>query len=488
MTEHVRQRLYLAKNKFLPVWSISFRDDPSCPIGVREDLAKNMVAEVAVRGAKVKNDFDRVPIFQRPIFNATWNDQKGCWEDFIEQGEEGFTLTPKGKNREVVYRCQPFWYKIEQGKNYGPVFVSVAAQPLDGYTLAPMFKNGTDYVYRPSFELALDINGAPHSRAGLKPFEGNAAAVLSTARKFSQNARVETTKEWFSDYLLLLVEFGRRDLHNVMHGYWHEGIYPESYYTMIDDKDVAGLSVYETPPFSVGDQCLLIYDDYRQEHTEQRRIVTLHRIYYLDDGAFLLDFGLTDMEDLLNNCVSFNLRRMPINTGVALATVTNATSGTAGYSTDAVASIVWRGKENPWGNTGSFMCDVIYEVGENSLFYPFVIDDISLFDGTKNAHYRCCLPSGYVLSAYAGKLLTGYLITDAPHVWLPASDSFHDPEKYWGTFMYVENDKAGTHKFFRVGGNSRKEVCINHGTFELFSEGKVGEDFGGRLILEGGQA
>ena len=316
--------------------------------------------------------------------------------------------------------------------------------------------------------------------------------MISAARKYSANARLETSKEWFSDYLLLLVEFGRRDLHNVMHGYWTDGCSIENYISMTEEEElIMGFIAYEEPPFTPGERCYITYDDYRYDKVEQARVFTLQAVTTQEDGTYFLDFAFENKEeaaDMLENGISFYMYHMQTQTGKALHAVTAASSGTAGDSLDAVAPIVWRGKENPWGNTASLLCDVVFEVDEKKLFHPYVLEDISQFDGTRNKHYRPCLSAGKSLSAFAGKFLTGYLISDVVHVWLPAGDSFHSPEKYWCTYMYIDNNTKGSLKFLRVGGNSRKIICINHGTFELYSTANIGNAFGGRLTLEGGMS
>ena len=486
MTDRIRQQQYLAKNSVLPAWSVSFRDDPTCPIGVREDLAKNMVANVAVRGERVRNDFDRISIFKRPIYNATWNNKTERWEDLVKQGEADFTLTPTKENREVVYRCQPFWYRLEMGQKYGPVFVSVSAQPLAGYSLAPMFKNGTDFVFRPSFELALDENGIPHSRAGLKPFEGTPTELVSHVRSYGSKARTETTAEWFSDYLLLLVEFGRRDLHNVMHGYWGHRFYIEGDCDRTDDREFYHFTTDDAFPFTVNEQYLLSYSDYQSEPISKFVVVTLRSIAPREDGLYMLDFGLENMAHLVDDCIEFEIKLLPTRTGEAIRLVTSASSGTAGESRDAIAPIVWRGKENPWGNTASFMCDMIYQVQENRIFFPYHLDSISHFDGTPNKHYTSCSVKGYSLSAYAVYFITGFSQGTLPHILIPTSSTLYNPEKYWSTHMWVDSNTVGATKFLRMGGNSRSVICVNHGSFELIEDNKVGEGFGGRLVLEGG--
>ena len=170
MTEHVKQRPLFAPNRVVHAWSVYFPEGIS-PEGVREDLARNMVAQVAVGDEKVRNDFDRLEIYRRPIFNATWDSAARRWVDLVAQGEAGFTFSPTAPNREVVYRCTPFWYKIDYSGANGPSFISVTDRPLEGYRLAPMFKDANTYEYRPCFEMALGDDGKPHSRAGLTPIE-----------------------------------------------------------------------------------------------------------------------------------------------------------------------------------------------------------------------------------------------------------------------------------------------------------------------------
>ena len=218
MTEHVKQKHLLSINRRRHAWSVSFDLDSVSPDGVREDLARNMVANVAVGSGIVRNDFDRISIFQRPIFNATWDSATQRWVDFVAQGEPGFSFSPTEENREVLYRCQPFWYKIEFEGLYGPKFVSVTDTPQEGYKLAPMFKDGVTYEYRPCFEIGIGSDGKPHSRAGLRPYESMPAEFMNKVCTYDSAAHTETMADWFSDYLLLLVEFGTRNLQGIMQG------------------------------------------------------------------------------------------------------------------------------------------------------------------------------------------------------------------------------------------------------------------------------
>ena len=278
-------------------YSVSFPDVMSMN-GVREDRAVGMMAQVAKGGnMAVKNDFDTVPIFQRPLVNATWNAEAHRWTRIVKQGEGGFTLTPQEPYREVLYRCRPFWYRMELTGQSGPERVSVSPEPLPGYTLAPMFRNGQDPVYRPAFEMGIGADGLPHSRAGLIPLHSDGISLMTQARRYDPRARLEGVMDWFSDLLLLLVEFATWDLDALMNG---------------------------------------------------------NRGNVAETGA--------GMVDLI------------------------ASSGGVGNG----VACVWRGKENPWKNARSLLCDICLRSTPTDSGYEtclYYLPDVRYFDGTVNENY-----------------------------------------------------------------------------------------------------
>lgn len=297
MSFPIKQQGILRASRRPRAWSVSF--SMAGKTGTREDAATGLVAGVSVDGTVVRNDFDRIPIFQRPIFNATWDRVSRQWIRLTPLGEAGFTWSPTEPYREVVYRCQPFWYKLDMEATYAPCRVSVTDRPLSGYTLAPMFKNGSDFVYRPCFELALGEDGLPHSRAGLMPLRTDGVALMEKARAYDSTARTESVKDWFSDVLLMLVEFARWDMYTLMSG---------------------------------------------------------------------------------------NAATAPVETGGALRRV----AATSGYA-EKDQPCVWRGKENPWRNVNSTLCDLmlrrVTSAGGNRLELCY-LPDVALYDGTLNQHYR----------------------------------------------------------------------------------------------------
>lgn len=193
--------------------------DPASPLGVRAGLARGMHAQIATAPhAWVTNDFDGIPIFSRPIGNATWDAEARCWRHFTAATSPYFSLAPTEPCREVVYRCQPFWYRLTSVGSGGPHAVSVADRPLPGFRLAPLFRNGTDFVYRSVFAMSLGADGLPHSRGNARALQGSLAELWTLARRYDSGARPEGAREWFSDLLLQTVEFACADPSLILHG------------------------------------------------------------------------------------------------------------------------------------------------------------------------------------------------------------------------------------------------------------------------------
>lgn len=309
----VKQQVLMRESRGQPhVYAVSF-PDPTKAAGVREEQARGMRIGIATHGGAVRNDFDRVPIFQRPIFNATWSKVSQRWVNFVPLGDGAFSWSPTEEGREVVYRCQPFWYKLELSGEYAPLRVSVADRPLEGFVLAPMFRNGSDYVYRPVFEMTVDENGIPHSRAGAVPLRTDPVTLMNKVSAYDTAARLESVRDWFSDMLLQLVEFAT----------WNIGAH------------------------------------------------------------------------------------MPGNNSTELAATGNVMRNVTASLGDLGAGYgcVWRGKENPWKNVSSCLCDLMGKkiTAADGSFHVklFYLPDMKSYTGTLNAHYT-------EIGTYLPRMVRGY--------------------------------------------------------------------------------
>ena len=484
MTEHVRQRK-LMRSKPLPrIWSVSFKNSGLYPTGERTDLARGMVAEVAVGDAVVRNDFDNISIFQRPIFNATWDSKAGCWKDFVAKGEAGFTYTPTEENREVVYRCTPFWYRIEYAKDGDPNFFSVSDSPQEGYRLAPMFRDGKTFEYRPCFEMSVDAAGKPHSRAGVEPLQGTALSVVSACRNFDKAARTESYTDGLCDFILLMVEFATKDLKSVMKG--NANALPLRSALVENGLEKTGLYIEDTEWVKVGQNYILYYYFYDTYVSKTVTVLDIDEEYIDGFGHYLtLDIDEKEVYDIGNEGAAAYLCGFAKPTGEALAVVTNASSGIA--STKRDAPCVWRGKENPWGNVGSLIWDMAAALREDHYINPCVLDDFANFDGSINSHYtEYPKVKSYIgLSTYLGKI--NRLIEEEPYYFVPISSYNNDMFGYGCRIHldhpYVTSDVA---RFLRVGGSYRTEKGGHHSIWQFLGQSVEDDCFGGRLVMKEG--
>ena len=486
MRKRIRQAALLQGVAPARVWSVRFDDTTSSPVGVRADLARGLVAEVAVGNAKVRNDFDNIPIFDRPLFNATWDESTGRWCDFVGRGEEGFTLKPTAANREVLYRSVPFWYQLALSDAGRITRVSVSDRPLEGYCLAPMFRDGNTPVYRPAFEAAMDYKDRKmHSRAGLTPYMGEPGIILNMMRDVSPKARFETAAEWFSDYLLLLVEFATCNLQGVMHGYCGE----ETVFFNARENSTeypTGLYCSEKPFFEKGERVTLYVDNGMGEYYAQGSYAVADIVTVTGVG-YRVEFSGLDVQELMRETRAWKCSCEVVKTGTALSVVTNASSGSASES--LLAPIVWRGKENPWGNVPNLLYDVGFKMTRGGdIQFCHAAKGREICFNEENAY----LPEGELLTPPASGegFIMGMALDKAGDFLYPISFADAAPDKYFATrvdiprIAYMDEDTVCA---VLVGGGCWREVATNHATMEVVaadSEGGGWNRVGGRMILE----
>ena len=485
MIKHLKQHLVIAQAPTPAakprVFSVSFRDNPESVQGVREDDAVGMVAEVAIGDERVRNDFDSVSIFQRPVFNATWNESAGRWENFVKMGEEGFTLTPTEPHREVVYRSTPFWYYADFEGEISPSFISVSDQPRQGFRLAPMFKNGTTPVYRPCFEMAIGEDGLPHSRAGLTPFTGSPNEIIGCAKEYSSRARSETLEEWFSDYLLLLVEFGTRDLQSIFGGHFGTDTPVHLYQPSGNEGDVnVHERFYVCPdiPLIEGVTYTLVREHYATGTYVSQNVVLKDVVFLESEGIYLFSIENEDYHQLIDGYGGFELRFIPCLTGTALSVVTKASSGTCARA-GTHGPFVWRGKENTWGNVNSLIFNLICRLGYDNNLLVYYLKDGEHFDGTLNEHYEL---QEELAEFYPGSHM--FIRTFVPlgeAGIFPSELTYEYPCLYFNASVHVFYSTAEDTNFVAVGGGHTIFEGVNHATMEILRDDCL--EFGGRLTL-----
>ena len=482
MREAAVQRALLANGRAKRAWTVSFSKTGITPHGVREDLARDMVARVGVGNQRVRNDFDRVPIFQRPICNATWDKTERRWINIVLEGEEGFSYAPEKPYREVLYRAQPFWYRVEMEGISNPSRVSVSDHPLEGYRLAPMFPNGKDYVYRPCFEMGLGDDGLPHSRAGLKPLYTNAKTLMEHARAYDEGAHTERSAEWFSDLLLQWVEFATKRVQEGMRGFTrHLHRLDPLEFLRHDDKGraVLLLPAARRKEFSVG-----VYGHVSDLTSGKTLSAEAEVIEILPasggDFQILLSTGLrTENLTLDENGRASGVSVLinGIRSGGALGHV-KASSGMPIECADGFQPAVWRGKENPWGGRSSLLCDlrISRPAGEMSLYYLQNLRDWQAqgLSGWQKSECVSTVASVTYITSYQAD-------TAHPHLMLPVSVQ-GSPAKYFSAYFAAAQGEALS---VFTGGTRTHNDAINSATYTAYpiATANSGQYGGARLVL-----
>ena len=179
------------------------------------------------------------------------------------------------------------------------------------------------------------------------------------------------------------------------------------------------------------------------------------------------------------DCVVYDSPEM---TGQALPLVTNASSGKA--SEDLYSPIVWRGKENPWGNISSLICDVLFDMpGEKGIFHPYKLSDLKKFDGTLNEWYVRRTYQTKNLLTFMRSVIVSFTTAGEDCFLIPAEFRSQDSHYNFAAEAAVyPTNKQGV-RFLRVGGDYTLMNGVNHATYEMFGEADIG-GFSGRLILQ----
>lgn len=317
----------------------------SNPVGIRIYDAVGMVANVAVDDEVVINNFDDVSIFDRPLCNVSFDATTG--EPTVLAYEDDPDFARDGSNGEVFYECTPFYWNRSFEE---PV---VSAYELDGLYLAPMFKNGYDKVYLPSYWMAT-VEGVATSRTGTIPGNYSVNTGMDAARTYNSNGHIETLVAHMCEYVLQLVEFATRDLQTIM-----MGASSLSYNSSSDLTTVAETGVNR----------VIVADATADKYVVGQTIV----IGTTQNGSDIANnVQITAIEDYdaSNKAISFSGAAVDIAIGYFLSSrawingatdIVVASSGSPGDNTSGKYPCIWRGKVDPWADAYSGLCDILIQ-------------------------------------------------------------------------------------------------------------------------------
>ena len=397
----------------------------SNPQGTRVEDAVGMVANVAVDDQIVVNDFDSIPFFNRRICCGT-HDVNGNFIVNAYRDEPGFAWD--GTNGEVYYEETPFYWAGDMNN-----YVSVSAVPLDGYTLSPRFKNGTDKEYSPVF-WAATVAGKPTSRAGVFADYGSVNSHMAAAKLYHARAHTETMAARMSDYILQLVEFATKDVQTIMMGAANMA-YDTAAKAIIAETGVNRIIINNASAqkFVIG-QTVSIGTSIDTDVVAKNRVITNIAAY--DAGNMAITFDGAPVNIAINNAVASR----PWKNGTT--NIIKASSGSIVSNSDGRYPCIWRGKVSPWSETFSAICDML--VKKEGAAAPFSYIPYYLPDPTKYA--AGALTADYIRLNYETAKENGYAKTlgidpEYPHVRLPDAVGASSTT-YLSGYFYIVSDSV----------------------------------------------
>lgn len=340
--------------------------------GVRTHDAIGMVANVGVDDQLVQNDFDNVSFYKRPRC-LVYHDPNGNVRVMAYEGEPGFTLqgaifAPYTEKAQVFYEQAPFYWNGDLD------WPQVTATPLEGFELAPMFKNPTDKVYLPSYWLGLD-NGKACSLSGVHPEYNSINGSMTTARTYHARAHLETMDARMSEYVLQLVEFATRDVQNVMTGAMSNRYNADDISILAEESTNRIVMANASADQYVAGQTICIGTTKNGSNIAARVAITSIDVY-----------------DASNKAIAFDGPPLNIPVGAFTSSrawrngatdVVKASSGSPVSNSNGRYPCIWRGKVDPWAMAFSGISDVLIQrIGTGTPEDPYIYNAYKLKDPT----------------------------------------------------------------------------------------------------------
>ena len=340
--------------------------------GVRTHDAIGMVANVGVDDQLAQNDFDNVSFYKRPRC-LVYHDQSGNVRVMAYEGEPGFSLqgaifAPYTEKAQVFYEQAPFYWNGDLD------WPQVTATPLEGFELAPMFKNPTDKVYLPSYWLGLD-NEKACSLSGVHPEYNSINGSMTTARTYHARAHLETMDARMSEYVLQLVEFATRDVQNVMTGAMSNRYNADDISILAEESTNRIVMANASADQYVVGQTICIGTTKNGSNIAARVVITSIDVY-----------------DASNKAITFDGPPLNIPVGAFTSSrawrngatdVVKASSGSPVSNSNGRYPCIWRSKVDPWAMAYSGISDVLIQrIGTGTPEDPYIYNAYKLKDPT----------------------------------------------------------------------------------------------------------
>ncbi len=392
--------------------------------------AANLIAGVGTDSETAQNDFDAI---------YPWSARRRCCGAFDEngqflvnayEGEPGYTTD--GSNGDVWVEHSLFYYRHLNNAE-GIEEVSISANPLPGYTPAPLFVNADGTLRQKAYTAAYpmaSVDGMATSRAGVFPAIVSLNTGMQLARTLGENYTVTTAAEWYTEWLYMVVEFATRDLQSVMMGAVNLS-HSSSDVALYDGWGVNYIIVSSeaAAKYVVGQSIQILSGSNASVVVANNQVITQFATVSPTETAVYFDgYAAITAGDLLTSAAYKN--------GSCDGVLSS--SGSPVSNTDGKHNCIYRGKEAPYGNAFEQIADVLFKrVGAGTEQDPYTYEVYFLADPTKYA--SGAITDEYVKLSFTAPASDGYAQTlglDSRYPWLRLPSTTGASATTWYSDMY----------------------------------------------------
>lgn len=309
----------------------------------------------------------------------------------------------------------------------------ISMYPVPGFKPSPACIRPDGTLRRCSYSAAYPIsmvNDKPTSCSGVYPTTGSLNEMVENARKLGQQYTIQRMADWYVDKILMEVEFATKDMQSYIMGHVNM------------DMNVA----CEALEAENSVNRILLLKSQASEYAERQTVTIAATAIGIDDIAVNRKITTIEDKDNTQTYLYFDGTAVDIPIGAKVyprpwengAAAISAPSGSIVSNTDGKHPCSYRGKENPYGNMGQYLGDVLARCSgaADDYYYDFhyLPDATKYGNGSITSDYVNVAPRiSYASSGFIKELRSGlqaYPWVQFPQV-VGGSDTTYYSDYYW---------------------------------------------------------
>lgn len=396
------------------LYGVRFEGSANSGASVKRLFDSPCVAGVGTDTEAAVNEFDNI---------YPWSARRRCNGYFYidnqfkvtaYEGEPGFKTN--GSNGNVWVEHSLFYYKHTKDED-GSEEIIISPVPLSGYRPAPIFLNEDGSVRQKAYTAAYQAGsdfGLLTSYAGIAPHKGSISYFMSSAKNMPMPHTIQTIAEVYTRWLYMTVEFATRDMQSVMKGCVDKEYSGECVSLNVNENGAVVLAREHAQRFSVGQIISIGSELGKGDIAKNRKIIYIGVPESEENGAIFFD------GDTVNVPAGSIVYAEGWATGVCDSVISS--SGSPKSNTDGKNPCIYRGEENPYGETPEYIGNLLFKrkgsgTADNPYSYEvYYIENPNNYSGGITANYQ---KIGYDLATKEGYISKAGYDERYPFIMLP---------------------------------------------------------------------